>query len=188
MKITALVAFVIVSSAGLRAQDVPIDGLLANIQLALLDIQGQASKESLPPLDAVTLTLQTEYKKAAGGGIKLFIISFGKKWERTRSHELKLELKPPSPLATRPVSKDAVTEHLVNAVLSAVRGAEAARKRKPPLELNTLTAEFGFVVEEKGSGGLKYELLPVGFDVAGDLSNKAVHKVAVVFKRPEKKK
>ena len=75
-----------------------------------------------------------------------------------------------------------------NAILGVSRAAETARTRKPPLEIHSLKAEMAFVVASKSSGAGKYEILPIGFDFSGDLTDKAVHKLMVVFKKPDGKK
>lgn len=159
-----------------------ISTVLNEIQKGLLESSRLIEDEQLPPLKSVVLTLQTEHKRSAGGGIKILIFSFGKTWERTKSHQLVLTLKPPKAGDEQPVSlSELLSEQLVNAIVTSAKGISAAARAQPPLELTDLKAEFKFVVQSGKKGSGTFSVLPVGVDLKGDLSKKAVHSVVVQF-------
>ena len=92
-------------------------------------------------------------------------------------------MKPPSPkAATESVSETGgLSDQLVDAIVSAATGIQAARSRKPPLSLDSMKAEFKFVVNTQTTGGVKFEIVPVGAELSGELSKKAVHTITVSF-------
>src|SRR5215469_14163338 len=75
---------------------VEIDAVLSEIQKGLLQAQLEIKDANLPPLESVTVALQTEYEKKGGPKIKLYIITFGQTWEKDTSNTVTLVLKPPS--------------------------------------------------------------------------------------------
>ena len=166
---------------------VAIDSVLNEIQRGLTQAQLEIADNKLPPLESVTVTLQTEYVKSGGPKLKLFIISFGQTWEKQSSNELTLVLKPPPPKkATEAVgTHEGLSDQLVDAIVSAANGVQGAKDRKPPLLLDSMKAEFGFVVNTKTSGGIKFEIVPVTAELSGELSKKAVHKISVSFANPK---
>jgi hypothetical protein len=163
-----------------------IDSVLAEVQNGLAVAQTEIEKLRMPPLESVTLTLQTEYNSKAGPKLKLFVLSFGATWERQRSNELVLKLVPPNPGKSVQMSKtEGLSDQLVEALVSVAVGVKDASNRKPPLNLESLKAEFGFVVKTSVNGAAKFEILPVGVELGGDFSKKAVHKIAVSFASPK---
>ncbi len=79
--------------------EVTIEQALKEIQRALVIAQSELANMDAPPLEEVQLTLQTILTRSAGGEFKLFLWSFGKKWEKERAHQIVLTLKPPAPYA-----------------------------------------------------------------------------------------
>jgi hypothetical protein len=172
-----------------NAQEILIDKLLVEIQLALANAQKQLATEGMPHLESVTLDLITEAKREVGGKINLYIVSFGKKWERDRSQEVEITLKPPSPSLPLPVGKGpSVSDQLVSAIVNAARGVQNARKDKDvPLVTTSLKVVLNFVVKGDVSGGVSFEIAPITVDLSGDLTNQAIQKITVVYKNPEDK-
>lgn len=165
---------------------VAIDSVLNEIQRGLTQAQVEIADNKLPPLESVTVTLQTEYVKKGGPKVKLFIISFGQTWEKQSSNELTLVLKPPKKATEAVGTHEGLSDQLVDAIVSAASGVQAAKDRKPPLLLDSMKAEFGFVVNTNTSGGIKFEIVPVTAELSGELSKKAVHKITVNFANPSK--
>ena len=169
-------------------QGVVIRQLLKEVQIGLGKVQADLHNEGIPPLESVTLDLTAEVKKDVGGKINLFIVSFGQKWEKSRSQEVEVTLKPPKPsqLVGRGPS---VSDELVKAIESAGRGVQAARGDKTvPLVASGLKVVLSFVVTGDTSGGANFQILPVTVDLSGDLVNSAVQKITVVYQNPEPKK
>ncbi len=166
------------------ADAVTIQEVLTEVQRGLAEAQQQLAAGKIPPLDSVLLNLQTEYNVQGGPRFKLLIFTFGKTWERQRSNELVITLKPPKPSTeTQITSSPSLASQLVAAIVAAAQGVREAETGTPPLQLSALKAEFRFVVKESTSAGVKFEILPVSANLDVDWSKKAVHTITVTFKR-----
>lgn len=166
-----------------KADDgITIQEVLTEVQRGLSDAQQLLLAANIPPLDSVVLNLQTEYNVQGGPKFKLLIFSFGKTWERQRSNELVLTLKPPKPSTdVQRANTTGLANQLVAAIVAAAQGVKDAESGSPPLQLATLKAEFGFIVKESTSAGGKFEIVPVSADVKVEWSKKAVHTITVTF-------
>jgi len=164
------------------ADAVTIQEVLTEVQRGLVEAQQQLVAGQIPPLDSVVLNLQTEYNLQGGPRFKLLIFTFGKTWERQRSNELVITLKPPKPtMETQVTGTPGLAGQLVAAIVAAAQGVKDAETGTPPLQLTGLRAEFRFVVKESTSAGAKFEILPVGANLDADWSKKAVHTMTVTF-------
>ncbi|HEV2102010.1 MAG TPA: trypco2 family protein [Candidatus Acidoferrum sp.] len=166
-----------------------ISKLITQIQIGMAKAQKQLSDKKIPKLKSVTLDLSTEAKISAGGKINLYIFSFGKKWERDRSHEIEVTLKPPSPTQGLKVAAGpSISDQLSDAIVSAASGIQVARQNQEvPLEASGLKVVLNFVVKGDTSGGANFQILPVTVDLSGDLANSAVQKITVLYENPETK-
>jgi hypothetical protein len=168
-------------------QDAPADAItiqevLTEVQRGLSEAQQQLVAAKIPPLDSVVLHLLTEYNVSGGPKFKVLIFSFGKTWERQRSNELVITLKPPKPAVdVHATGTPGLATQLVAAIVAAAQGVRDAETGTPPLQLASLKAEFGFVVKESTSAGVKFEIVPVSSDIKADWSKKAVHTITVTF-------
>lgn len=164
------------------ADAITIQEVLTEVQRALADVQHQLVAAQIPPLDSVVLHLLTEYNVSGGPKFKVLIFSFGKTWERERSNELTITLKPPK-ANQQPelLNTPGLASQLVAAIVAAAQGVKDAEAGTPPLQLASLKAEFGFVVKESTSAGAKFEIVPVSADLKADWSKKAVHTITVTF-------
>ncbi len=165
---------------------ITVQEVLNEIQRGLSGAQQELVAGKIPPLDSVVLNLLTEYNAKGGPKFRILIFSFGKTWEKQRSNQLVLTLKPPKPEVEQPLGGTAgISTQLVAAIVAAAQGVKEAESGKPPLLLDSLKAEFSFVVKEVTSGGVKFEIVPVSAELSGDLSKKAVHTVTVTFAKPK---
>ena len=168
-------------------QDAPTDAItiqevLTEVQRGLSEAQQQLVAAKIPPLDSVVLHLLTEYNVSGGPKFKVLIFSFGRTWERQRSNELVITLKPPKPaVEVQAAGTPGLASQLVAAIVAAAHGVRDAETGTPPLQLASLKAEFGFVVKESTSAGVKFEIVPVSSDVKADWSKTAVHTITVTF-------
>ncbi|KAA1247262.1 hypothetical protein [Aquimarina sp. RZ0] len=181
-----VISFFYVSSFGQsHIKEFPVEKILDEIQLGLVQIQTQLTSENLPPLDSVELTLETYHKKSKGGKIRLLIFSIGKLWEKETSQKLKLTLKPPAPAGIGQVSRKAsLSEGLVDMVVSAARGVQKARNNKDfPLETVALEAQLKFVIVTVTKTGLEWQIVPVSSAISGkrDVKRTAIHEIKVIF-------
>jgi len=113
------------------------------------------------------------------------IFSFGRTWEKERSHELVLKLNPPPSATGRTLMVErTLAQDLEDAIVEAARGVRDAETGNPPLRLNTFSATISFVVTEDGSAGFEeFKILPVTLELKGELKKKAVHTIALEFER-----
>ena len=183
----AILLFVVTTRLSPAPQDAPADAItiqevLTEVQRGLSEAQQQLVAAKIPPLDSVVLHLLTEYNVSGGPKFKVLIFSFGKTWERQRSNELVITLKPPKPqVEVQATGTPGLATQLVAAIVATAQGVRDAETGTPPLQLATLKAEFGFVVKESTSAGVKFEIVPVSSDIKADWSKKAVHTITVTF-------
>lgn len=166
---------------------VVIDQLLKQVQIGLAKAQTDLQSEGMPPLESVTLNLTAEVNKSIGGKITLLIWSFGHKWEKSRSQEIEVTLKPPE--ATKGIAKaePTVADQLVEAIESAAKGVQAARNDPSvPLVTSSLKVVLSFVVKGDTSAGAdgKFEIIPVTANLSGNLAKSALQKITVVYANP----
>jgi hypothetical protein len=162
-------------------QVVAIQTVLGQVRDALVGIQTTLSRDNYPLLASVTLTLQTTVAKEVGGQLKLWVITIGKKWEKSKSQEVVIQLTPPSPSSPRSPRTENLTAALESTIVSAVEGAQNAGTQESPLTLTGLQASISFAVKKGAGGGAAVELIPVGADFSGDISTTAVQNIRVVF-------
>lgn len=166
--------------------DTAVDEVITEVQKGLATVQA-ASPSGLPPLQKVTLTLQTEFVRLKDNAFKFLIFKWGRTWERGRSQELVLTLTPQkSPPPASIEESVPLRDLLAKAILSAVQGVESARENDPSLTLREFSAEFAFYVETKnvGSAGAAFEIVPVSAEVKDELTKKALHKIQLSFQVP----
>jgi hypothetical protein len=183
-----LIVAIASASLALERQDAPagdaitIQEVLTEVQRGLSEVQQQLVAARIPPLDSVVLHLLTEYNVSGGPKFKVLIFSFGKTWERQRSNELTITLKPPkAEMQVQSTGAPGLSSQLVAAIVAAAQGVKDAETGTPPLQLASLKAEFGFVVKESTSSGVKFEIVPVSSEIKADWSKKAVHTIVVTF-------
>lgn len=166
-------------------QGIAIQQLLEQVQEGLLRAQVRLVNMGMPPLDSVQLDLQATAVKSANGGVSLWVISFGKKWERDLSQEVMITLKPPKPSGpVRAAAEPTMADELADAIVSAAQGVQkASQSPELPLRVNALQVTLGFVVKGDTSAGGKFSIAPVTLDLEGQLSNQAVQKITVTFQK-----
>lgn len=175
---------------GAESAQVQVAELLSSVQAALAEAQKELSREEVPLLKSVTLDLSTEAKKDAGGKISLYVVSFGAKREKAESQEIEITLTPPPKGSTQKAGfKPAVvTDRLVAAIVTAAHGVRGAGANKDfPLVFSGLKVTLGFEVTTVGSPGVKFEILPVGFELSGDVSRSTAQKITVQYENPAPK-
>lgn len=167
---------------------VQIERLIGEVQVGIAEAQKDLADNRIPLLKSVTLNLVAEAQREGGGSIGLFIVTFGKKWERELSQEIEVTLEPPSSARSMKLGKQMpVADQLAAAIVAAGRGVQQARMNKEiPLVASALKVVLSFVVKADTSGGGKIEILPVTVDLAGKLASSATQKITVLFEDPEK--
>lgn len=161
---------------------VEIDSVLAAIQEGLQQAQSRLALDDLPPLSQVKLVLNTTTHRIDDGSFSILILSFGQKFEESKTQQLTLILKPPKG-QTGPES--ALTDELAFAIVQAARGVKGVGDREPKLELTEMTVQLKFVVVAQSDftvGPLK--IVPVSAELKSDLKATATHDIMVTFKVP----
>jgi hypothetical protein len=193
LRLICLLALCIVGSSGRAiAQDpsVLVSDLLKEIQRGVNDANTKITQDfnNVPPLDSVTLQLQTQTDFSGSGGINLWFIKIGGGSDKTSSTQMTVVLKPAT--VAKAVSNETLDQTISNALYAAAKGIHDSQVGAGalPLLVDSLTAEFAFTVKNNASGGIQFNLLPVGGNatVGGAKSN--VQKITVKFGNPSPKK
>ena len=163
------------------ADGVEIKKVLVEVQKALKSSAGRLSTR-MPDLDSVTLTLQASVVKDLGGKISFFFISFGHSVQREATQELTVTLTPPKIEKSLAPPPPTLAEQLVDAIVGAINGVQDARDGDPPLQMKSLELVVSFVVVKDTSGKGEFTIQPVTISLGGELKDKAVQKLKLVFK------
>jgi len=171
--------------AGEEDRGILIGRVVEEVQKALRAARDRPELSAFPKFKNATLTLQTVITRSVGGKIKLWIFSFGKTWEKERSHELVLKLTPPPPATPgrRLMAERTLAQDLEDAIVEAALGVHNAEMGDPPLSLSTFKVTISFVVTEDGSAGFEFTISPVTLELKGELKKKAIHTIALEFER-----
>lgn len=166
-----------------NAQSASIEQLLGEVQNGLTQAQTKLTEEKLPQLKSVTLNLTAEAKDVGGGKVSLFIVSFGRKWEKSVSQEIEIKLVPPKADKRLGISKSvSVADQLATAIVSAGKSVKKARDHSGvPLVTSNLKVVLKFVVKQDTTGGAQLKLVPVTFDLSGEMANEATQKITVEY-------
>ena len=165
-------------------EGVSIEKLISEIQLGLAKAQKELAEEKMPPLISVSLGLIAEATTQVDGKVKLFVVSFGQKWEKSLTQEIEITLTPPKATQPLKIAKGpSVTDQLVSAIVSAGKAVQLARANTDvPLEMTSLKVALSFVVKKKKGGGAEFEILPVTIGLSGELANAATQKITILYK------
>ena len=173
-------SFVIYNSTARADSGVILDELLTEVQKTLIRVSKTIEKDDLPPLNKVTLKLKSALVEQADGKLSLFIVQLGAKVSSEAVQEIRLELKPPKPADAEPLTS--IEDTLATAIIEAVKSANKAAERKPPLHLSKLTATIRFVVRKQAGGGVNFKLLPVTVKLGGQVRDVTTQEIVIEFK------
>jgi len=185
----AVLTFVL--TGNLQAQDssVLVSDLLQAIQRGVNDANSRINKDfhNIPPLDSVTLQLQTQTDINGSGGVNLWFIKFGGGTDKTTSSQMTIVLKPASGRAA--VANKNLDQTIANALYGAAKGIHDAQigEGSLPLLVDSLSADFAFTVKNNGSAGIQFNLMPIGGSLTGGGSVSDVQKISVKFAKPSTK-
>ena len=157
-----------------------LDELLTEVQKTLIRVSKTIEKDNLPALNKVTLKLKSALVSQADGKLSLFIVQLGAKVTREAVQEIRLELKPPKPAEVAPSAS--IEDTLATAIIEAVKSANKAAERKPPLHLSKLTTTIRFVVRKQAGGGVNFKLLPVTVKLGGQVRDVTTQEIVIEFR------
>jgi len=178
-------------TGNLLAQDpsVLVSDLLKEIQRGVNDANSRIDKDfhNVPPLDSVTLQLQTQTDINGTGGVNLWFIKFSGGVDKTTSTKTTLVLKPAVVRAA--VANRNLDQTISNTLYGAAKGIHDAQigEGSLPLLVDSLSSEFSFTVKKNGSGGIQFNLLPIGGSATGGVSASDVQTITVKFAKPTTK-
>lgn len=170
-------------AAASSANGAELEAVMDAIQQALTEAQ-IADVPGFPPLESVTVKLQTEASKSVGGEIGVYVFSVGSRYTAESASTLELTMKPPE---TRPAPglrpAGELKEALARAIHLAKVGAAKAAQGTPPFVMTDIEIDLKFAVETGGSAGAKVALVPLGAEAGGKLNRNQVHSIRLVFGR-----
>jgi hypothetical protein len=170
-------------AAGTDAARAPdVQQLLKQLKSTLIKVQGEIAAKRLPELKSVQITLQTGIKEVGGGKITFFVVSLGDTLTSDRIQTLKMTLIPPKVSSAQVSELKDFSEELANAIIAVSETIGASSAEGPELNLSSLSASVKFVSESKMEGGvLKVQLLPVSFDLSGNITPTNTHEAVLNF-------
>lgn len=185
IKIFALVVFLLSGCANVQSskeENVAVSDLLAEIQIAINEINAQTDENSgLPPFKNAEIKLTTKTKTSLDGSVT-FVLSANKNKSSANSSVLTLELVP-NPIIPESFTKS-IGHQIAEHVISAIKAVDTSKS----LRLSSLTIEAGLEVIQTKVGGIEYEL--VGVSVKGSRSKESTgtNNLKLVFAYPTEEK
>ena len=137
---------------------------------------------ALPPLKSVTVKLQTEAARSAGGEIAVYVFSLGSHYTAEVASTIELKMEPPDSgrrHTARP--SEELRDALARAIYLAQVGAAKAAAGEPAFEMTEVEIDLKFAVETSGSAGAKVALVPLGAEAAGRINRNQVHTITLRF-------
>lgn len=167
-------------------EGVEVQAVVSVIRESLVEAQSN-NVPGFPALTSALITFKTTVTKGAGGKINFLIFTIGAKHERETASTLTLQMAPPTTKSAGDLSSATNTEKLKQLLARAINSAKAgvidANGGSPRLETNKIEIEIEFAVSTSGEGGLKVELLPLGFEGTGKLASSKIHSLKLTFGR-----
>ena len=146
----------------------------------------QEAENATPPdfqlqLSSVTVELKTVVSTKYGGGLNLWIFSFGASQEKETASSVKIILG--APKKTGDTSAMGMEKFdLARAIVEAKKAYIAASNIDPALSNHELTVDISFLVKKSIEGGIKVELIPIGIDIGGKYLKSHEHKLTLIFR------
>jgi len=171
---------------GAKPALIPVADLVNVVSQAIKDTQVTIAKTpALPPLEAVTLTLQTVRSDTSGGTIKVIVAGGGRTAEQGRTEALTVKLTPPEPDAAGSVSgSDVIYTALKDAILKVARAAgDAEGGTLGVLQMSSIGTELAFTLKTTTDGNVGFTIEPLDISAKRSIADQAVHKIAVSFAR-----
>ncbi|MGE5277379.1 MAG: trypco2 family protein [Acidobacteriota bacterium] len=160
-----------------------LEAVMEAIQSSLSEAQTQQIA-GFPPLKTVTVKLQTEASRSAGGEIALYVFSVGSRYTAETASTLELKMKPPEGRPEKEIlSPGDLKQALARAIGLAKVGVARAAQGTPPFRMTDIEIDLKFAVEVTGSAGAKVRLVPLGAEASGKLNRNQVHSITLVFGR-----
>jgi hypothetical protein len=166
------------------ADPLTVSDLLNLVQKGINTAKAEIDKyNDVPPLDSVTLVLQTETKSSVTAGVNLWFVKIGGGGSNDVSNQMTYVLKPPKAPPAKNVGDEKLDQQIALALEGAAQGVHDAQKIIPLL-LDSLQADFAFTVIKNADGGVQFTLAPWGGSFDAGISKTAVHKITVKFATP----
>lgn len=167
-----------------------VEDVVSVVKRALHDAQRKINdQKALPPLEAVTLTLQTSVTKTLDGTFKIVVVTFGETVEAANTQQVTIKLIPPPPTAPQPIAADnstykALVDAIVGAADAARRTTNAAHGEPTPLVLNSIATEIAVSIKRTTTGGLGIDITPITISGKGSVATLNANKINISFKTP----
>lgn len=169
--------------AGPSPDGADLEAVMDAIQQSLSEAQTQ-DIAGFPALKTVTVKLQTEASRSAGGEIGLYVFSVGSRYAAEAVSTLELRMNPPErPPDKKILPPGELKQALARAIHLARIGVLKAASGTPPFVMTDIEINLKFAVELGGSAGAKVNLVPLGAEASGKLNRNQVHTITLVFGR-----
>jgi hypothetical protein len=171
------------NSASAEPKGVPIGELITQIEGALDEVSSHRPS-GLPPLNSITLTLETFAKRATTGEVKLYVVTVDGSVSESALQTITLKLLPPASVGNQPKLRSnlPIKEILSQAIIDAARQTSVALQDRKDLSLSELAASIRFVVEKSGGAEAKLEALPVNLSAKQTQEESTTNVIDVTFK------
>jgi hypothetical protein len=157
--------------------------VVEGIQQALREA-GSRPVAGFPPWKSVTVKLQTEATRSAGGEIQVYVVSLGSRYTAESVSSIELKMVPPDEAALRGLRiAGELREALARAIHLAQVGAAKAAAGDPAFGVARVEIELKFGVEVTGAGGAKVAFVPLAADVSAKLGKNQVQTITLVFEK-----
>jgi hypothetical protein len=168
---------------------VDVSKVVTVVKRALEDAQKKIHDEGneLPPLESVTLTLQTTSVTTDGITFKIYVIGVGTTAEITNTEQLTLKLTPPPPDVEHPIGASGdLYQNLVDTIVAAAKAShQASSAAAPTLLIDSVGAQVAFGIKETKTGNLGIDIKPIiSIGPSGSLAQQASNKIDLSFKKP----
>lgn len=168
---------------------IPLKDVITVIKRALQASQNKISDDNLPPLESVTLTLQTSKVKSGEFTLNLFVIGGSQNSESSDTQQLVIKLTPPKPNAETAVSAS-LYQQLVDAITAASTAASEARTAASgnpvPLSLSSISTELAVSIKRVEGGNIGIDLTPLKLGGKVGETTQGLHKITLSFATPQK--
>jgi hypothetical protein len=155
--------------------------VVEGIQQALREA-GSRPVAGFPPWKSVTVKLQTEATRSAGGEIQVYVVSLGSRYTAESVSSIELKMVPPDEAALRGLRPAGeLHEALARAIHLAQVGAAKAAGGDPAFAVARVEIDLKFGVEVSGAGGAKVAFVPLAAEVSAKLGKNQVQTITLVF-------
>lgn len=151
-----------------------------------LELSQQNPVAGFPPLQSVTVKVQTTVSKDAGGKVTILVFNIGGKYGIQNSVSMTLELKPPPAkgpgIAPSSVNVEDIRDALAKQIQAAKLGYLSASAKAKTLKTDKVEISVQFTASKEISGGVDTaKLFPIGISADGKWTQDTGNTITLIF-------